>query len=174
MEIKPFFKNIDSFGIIVHNLDRTIKTYYKKYSIGGWQIGELNCAVGKSMSVGGAKRNYKIKIDNKDMGYAFTIAMNTLDEVEIELIKAHDNKSIYAKYLKKYGEGLQHIGFDTDDFKQTDSTLVEKMGIRVTQEDDWCGANFKYYSTEDDLKFTAELFGLIPKYQKRKADFTYP
>ena len=115
-----------------------------------------------------------MRINNIDKDYAFTIAMHSLDEVEIELIKAHDNKSIYAKHLKKYGEGLQHIGFDTDNFTSTDSALISKLGKTVIQEGDWYGANYKYYSTENDLKFTTELFGLIPKFQKRQTDFTFP
>ncbi|MHB8277695.1 MAG: VOC family protein [Candidatus Humimicrobiaceae bacterium] len=43
-------------------------------------------------------------------------------------MKPLDDFSIHPEFLKKQGEGIQYIGFDTDNFKKIEDTLMKDGG----------------------------------------------
>jgi len=47
------------------------------------------------------------------------VAFAKIGDVEWELIQPLDDKSIYAEFLEKHGEGLHHVAFDVENFHET-------------------------------------------------------
>ena len=145
--MKPIFKKVLQVALLVSNVDETVKRYYDEFGIGPWSIYEFN-----KENVGG------MALDEKESDYRMRIALTNIGDIRIELIEPLDDKTIYAKFLKKHGEGLHHIAYAVDNFQEA-RKFFEKKGIKVNQEGKWLGRHhFAYLESENELKHVAEIY----------------
>jgi len=102
------FKNIDHVGIVVQNLDESLKTYCEQL---GFQLLE------------------RVAIPEQLVEAAFLDAGNGT----IELISPTDSSSGTARYLQNRGEGTHHICFAVDDIEAA-LTELRDQGVRLIDE----------------------------------------
>lgn len=101
-------KQIDHIGIVVHNIDESLKTYCDQL---GFRLLE------------------RVMIPEQLVEAAFLDAGNGT----IELIAPTDSTSGTARYLQNRGEGTHHICFSVDDIEAALAELREQ-GVRLIDE----------------------------------------
>ena len=105
-------------GIVVKNIDETVKYYGEVFGIGPFEILEVNYT---DATYYGQKAGYRGKRAFAKMG-----------PITIELIELIEGKTIHETFLKEKGEGLHHIGFAVKDLKES-VRIAEGVGLKVTQ-----------------------------------------
>lgn len=110
-------KNIEHIGIAVGDLESAVKTYESL----------LGCPCYKTESV-----------DSEKVDTAFFQTGSS----KIELLGAHNEDSVIAKYVAKRGEGLHHIAFAVDDI-YAEMQRLREAGFRLLQEEPKHGADNK-------------------------------
>ena len=102
------FKRMDHVGIVVHNLDESLKTYQDQL---GFTLME------------------RVMIPEQKVEAAFLDAHNST----IELIAPMDAESGTARYLAKRGEGTHHIAYEVTDLVAALAEL-KAQGVRLIDE----------------------------------------
>ncbi|MCG0276744.1 MAG: methylmalonyl-CoA epimerase [Thermosediminibacteraceae bacterium] len=67
------------------------------------------------------------------------VAFIPVGESEVELLESTDPEGPIAKFIEKYGEGIQHIAFQVDDIEKALEELKQK-GVRLIDEKPRYGA----------------------------------
>ncbi|MBW7884937.1 MAG: methylmalonyl-CoA epimerase [Caldilineaceae bacterium] len=102
------FEQLDHVGIVVHNIDETLKTYCEQL---GFQLLE------------------QVEIPEQKVVAAFLDGGN----VKLEIISPTDTESGTARYLANRGEGTHHICFEVDDIYAALAELTAQ-GVRLIDE----------------------------------------
>ncbi len=102
------FKRMDHVGVVVHDIDATLKTYCDQL---GFRLLE------------------RVEIPEQKVVAAFLDAGNST----IELISPTDTESGTARFLANRGEGTHHVCYEVDDIQ---AVLVElrDQGVRLIDE----------------------------------------
>ena len=95
-------------------------------------------------------------IDDKRVDYKMRLAQCSIGDIGLELVEPLDNISIYAKFLKEFGEGLHHIGYEVDNYEEVIKFFRDK-GMGVYQGGNYYGAIYTYLNTQEDLKHIIEI-----------------
>ena len=128
------FSKVDQIGIVVKDIETTMKFYEKMFGIEPFPTVEsyVNSA--------------KLKIGLFQLG-----------EVQIELIQVVEGESIHSRFLEEKGEGLHHLGFFVEDIEK-ELARLEKEGIKVLERGEVLGTvKFAYLFTEKTLGVVLEL-----------------
>ncbi len=136
-------------GIVVKNIDETIKFYEKSFGFGPYEIKYVDYS--------------DATYYGKTAGYRGKRAFFHLGPIEIELIELINGKTIHEDFLKKHGEGLNHIGFEVKNLKQSREN-AEKAGFQIIQgfmRPD--GSGFAYMDTDKTGGVIFELIQSPPK-----------
>lgn len=168
MQRKPVFTNVLQVAVVVRNLDEAVRRYAEEYGIGPWKI------------YNNLKQHKNMMIRDKPASYSMRIALCDIGTVNWELVEPLDEETIYAEFLRKHGEGVQHVAFATDHVP----TAIEHgrrrspAGIGVLQagtfERNRPGVRYTYLDTEKDLGVVAELFEFPPGWELPTPDAIYP
>jgi len=138
--------SIFQVGIVVKNIDETVKFYGEVFGIGPFEIREVNYP---TATFYGEKAGYRGKR-----------AFAQLGPVTFELIELIEGKTIHEAFLKDKGEGLHHLGFLVKDLKGGVQE-AEKRGLKViqgfTRED---GSGFAYLDSD---RIGGVIFELIQR-----------
>jgi len=148
MTDKPLFKKVLQVGLVVRDLDASVKKQWDEFGIGPWAIYEFDPVRVKNLVVRG-----------KPLEHAMRMALAMIGDVMWELIQPLDDKSIYAEFLKEHGEGIHHILFGVDDFQGAEARFKE-MGHVVFQGGEIGGIPYGYYDTRESLHTIAEIAAL--------------
>lgn len=152
-EINPQFTKILQIGVIVKDLDKTVKLYEERYGVGPWEVTEMsnNVPIFKTMTINGKVTDFEIKV-----------AMCSCFGMEFELIEPV-SESPYKKWLDDHGPGIHHLAFLTKDEYST----VLKQHKEDTGLDPWVrgeckeiGMDFSYLDFTEELGFIAEVYGM--------------
>jgi len=131
------FSKVDQIGIVVKDMEATMKSYEKMFGIEPFP------------TVESAVDSAKLKIGLFQLG-----------EVQIELIQVLGGETIHSKFLEKRGEGLHHLGFFVEDIEK-ELARLEKGGIKVLERGTVLGVvKFAYLDTEKTLGVVLELIQL--------------
>ncbi|MFX0150402.1 MAG: VOC family protein [Candidatus Hodarchaeota archaeon] len=103
------FSKIDQIGIVVKDMESTMKFYERMFGIEPF-----------------------LTLVSSVYSAELKIGLLYLDEVQIELIQVLQGETIHSKFLKRQGEGLHHLGFFVDDIEK-DLTRLENDGIKVLE-----------------------------------------
>ena len=146
---------IGQVGFVVHNLQKTIKNYEEVFGIGPFVTIEFKT---EKTYIKGRKPNINLKIG---------IAQLT-PELSLELIEVVSGEPYHKDFLEKHGEGVQHLGFFTDDY---DGVLkrAEKIGVAIlmSAETDVPGMGHIRGAYLDTLEKTGILFEIIEVKQSK-------
>ncbi len=136
-------------GVVVNNIDETIKYYEKVFGFGPFRI----------IQVDFPNATYY----GKSTGYRGKRAFFNLGPIQIELIELIDGKTIHEDFLKEKGEGVQHIAFQIDNLEESKKN-AEKAGLKVTQSFTRSdGSGFAYLDSDRTGGVIFELIQRPPK-----------
>ena len=153
---KSPFSKLDHVGIIVKDLDKTIK-YYESLGIGP-------CVTpGKFVRL-----NRKIRGKEIDMGAIKNrSALFQIGPVLFEMIEPGEGDpslSLWKRDLETKGEGLHHLAFsvdNVDELKEAKAEL-EKQGLKIVSESDFEGGGHIYFDTSEVGGILFELIKWAP------------
>ncbi|MBI5445400.1 MAG: VOC family protein [Deltaproteobacteria bacterium] len=158
----PGLSKIAQIGMVVKSVDESVRRYWDLLGMGPWAIYTFKPGTVTNMTVAG-----------KPQEYAMRIAIATIGAVMWELIEPLDDRSIYGEHLRKHGEGLHHILFDTEDYGRAMSYFKEK-GVAHLQGGKWGPLSYDYLGTEEALHFIAELYHVEEGKPLPEPEATYP
>jgi methylmalonyl-CoA/ethylmalonyl-CoA epimerase len=151
--LEPAFTDTVQIGIVVRDLDATLRRYVDEYGIGPWQIYEFNGENAPDL------HEYNEPVDR-----TWRLAVTMVGKVMWELIEPLDDKSIYARFLAEKGEGVHHIAVAASRFDD----LVEaqaRRGNKLPLSGTFSGTKVAYLPTDRDLGVVLEIFSGDPKTQ---------
>jgi len=102
MKNEPVFTETTQIGIVVRDLDATLRRYVDDYGIGPWEIHEFNAGNAEDL-----------REDGEPVERAWRLAFTMVGQVMWELIEPLDDRSVYARFLAEKGEGVHHIAVAT-------------------------------------------------------------
>ena len=162
MPEKPDFTRILQVAVVVKDVDASVRRYSDEYGIGPWAVYEFNPDTVKNMIVRG-----------KGQEYAMRVALADIGGVELELIEPKDDRSIYAEFLNKHGEGIHHLAFDVKDYNAT-MEFFHGKGHQILQGGTWSGETYTYLDTRKDLGVISEIYKRTPDFREPPPDSIYP
>ena len=138
---------IVQIGILVRNVDDTIRQYAKLLGVSDWNINFVNTDKGKGQNFRDGENIVAVKAK---------IAWKIIGGVELELIEPQDTTSIYAQYLETHGPGIHHLMFGVDDYDRTVSNLSE-CGVERVLSGELQATSFELFDTRKTLGLTSEF-----------------
>jgi methylmalonyl-CoA/ethylmalonyl-CoA epimerase len=152
----PAFTKAVQIGIVVRDLDATMRKYVDDYGIGPWQIFEFNPGNAKDLREHGrpAQRSWRL-------------AVAMVGQMQWELIEPLDNESIYARFLAEKGGGVHHIAVAAQCFDKM-LAMEAKRGSELVLSGEFEGVKVAYLDTERDLGVTLEIFSGTPDLEKKQ------
>lgn len=161
MEKKSIFREISQVGMVVRDLDKSIKRQWEEYGIGPWAIYTMDPSNLRHTEIRG-----------KRIDYAIRVGLATVGGISWELIQPLDDESVYAEFLREHGEGLHHVCFKVDDFDETMAHFKKKGG--VLSSGSWHDVTFAYFDTADSLHAISEITMELKKGKMPTPEATYP
>lgn len=113
---KSPFEKFDHIGVIVKDLGKAIK-YYETLGVGQFKEADLSGLTGKTMF-------------GKPVDFQLRMAKAQVGQVSIELIQPVKNAPLFEDFLKRKGEGINHIAFVVENLDKETAILVKK-GYKV-------------------------------------------
>lgn len=139
---------ISQIGLVVRDLDKTMKTYTDLFGWGPWNVYEHK-----------EPRLHGTHLHGKPAKYSMLCAETMVGDLCVELIQPLEGDNIYSEWLETHGEGFHHLAMmkhsqaESDAFKKqmVDRGAELMMGGRI-------GETIEYYylDTTDDLKVIVE------------------
>lgn len=139
---------ISQIGVVVRDLDKTMKLYTKLLGWGPWNVYEHT-----SPSLHGTH------LRGKPALFSMLCAETMVGDTCYELIQPLEGDSIYKEWLEEHGEGLHHVAVmqtnekDSESFKKKmiESGADMLMGGRIGET-----IEFYYLDSEPNLKVILE------------------
>ncbi len=142
---KPKVVGIQQVCIVVKDVWKTAEAFWNILGIGPWNVFTFGSPKVADLKFHG-KRSYVPSLG----------AVTQVGSLELELFQDVDGKSVYTEWIEKYGEGLHHCKFLTDDL---DINKVDKymefLGFENIQNGHFgpeLKNQFSYYDTMKALK----------------------
>jgi methylmalonyl-CoA/ethylmalonyl-CoA epimerase len=153
----PVFTQTMQIGIVVRDLDATMRRYVDEYGIGPWKTYEFNSGNTKDL------REY-----GQPVKRSWRLAVAMVGQLQWELIEPLDEESIYARFLAEKGGGVHHIAVAAQSFDEM-LALEAKRGIEVPLSGEFEDVRVAYLGTDRDLGVILEIFSGMPD-QEQKSD----
>jgi len=149
------FDSVRQIGIIVDDLEETIKIYTEKFGCENW----VRYKVDPEDLV---KYPHIIRGEPKDI--SIVVAKTCIGALEFEFIQTIFGDTIYNEYLETQPRknGIQHISFNTDDFPAAVEFLSQQYEVLIEAKAP-SGWEVKFFDTYDDLGYAIEIQRPIPK-----------
>jgi methylmalonyl-CoA/ethylmalonyl-CoA epimerase len=147
---EPSFTETVQIGIVVRDLEATMRRYVDDYGIGPWEIYEFNAGSAEDLQEHG-----------RSVERSWRLATTMVGELEWELIEPLDDESDYARFLAEKGEGVHHIAVAPANFDQAIADQAKK-GRQTVLSGTFGGFRVAYLPTEQDLGLIVEIFSGDP------------
>ncbi len=148
---EPAFTETVQIGIVVRNLDATMRRYVEDFGIGPWQVYEFNAENAPNL------HEYEEPVER-----TWRLAVTMVGKVMWELIEPLDDKSVYARFLAEKGEGVHHIAVATPRFEDLVAEQA-KRGNKLPLSGTFSGTKVAYLPTDRDLGVFLEIYSGDPK-----------
>jgi methylmalonyl-CoA/ethylmalonyl-CoA epimerase len=146
---EPVFNETVQLGIVVRDLEATVRRYQDDYGIGPWQFQQIDL---------GEENDYREH--GRPVERSNRVAFVTVGRVMWELIEPLDEEGIYARFLAEKGEGVHHVAVATPDFEETVARAEREEGLMLRCEHS--GVDIAYLDTQRDLGVILEVFSGFP------------
>ena len=137
-------------GMVVRDLDATIRRYVDDFGIGPWTIFEV-----------GPENAPNLKHDGKPLEGRCRSAAAMVGSVMWELTQPLDDKGIFARFLAEKGEGVHHIAVHTVNYHGLVAEF-EQRGETFPLSGSFAGVDVAYLPTD-------ETHGVIARGLQRNA-----
>jgi methylmalonyl-CoA/ethylmalonyl-CoA epimerase len=142
---EPSFTETMQLGIVVRDLETTVRRYEDDYGIGPWRFDRIDLGAADDY------REYGEPVQRSNR-----IAISMVGRVMWELIEPLDEDGIYARFLAEKGEGVHHFAVATSDFDETFARAEREDGVMLSCKHS--GIDIAYLDTLRDLGVTIEIF----------------
>ena len=142
---EPVFDGTVQLGIVVRDLDATVRRYEHDYGIGPWEFARIDLGDANNYC------EYSRPVERSNR-----VAFATVGGVMWELIEPLDEEGIYARFLAEKGEGVHHVAIATPDFEETVARPEREEGLMLRCEHS--GVDIAYLDTLRDLGVVLEVF----------------
>lgn len=146
---EPVFNQTLQLGIVVRDLEATVRRYEDDYGIGPWKFAQIDL---------GEANDYREYGQPAERSTRIAVAM--VGKVMWELIEPLDEDGIYARFLAEKGEGVHHVAVATPDFDETVAQAERENKVILSCE--FSGVDIAYLDTQRDLGVTIEIFSGTP------------
>ncbi len=164
MEIieKVKIKKVLQIGLVVKDLEKSMKLYWEVFGIGPWSIVTFQPPFLSDTRLRGEPVSYSIRL-----------AIAHAGDIQWELIQPLSGTSIYHEFLDQKGEGLHHIACDVGDYDEA-VALMQKHGIGVLMSGKTPMDSFAYMDTENHLGTILEIYNRPADFNPPPSENTYP
>lgn len=147
---EPLLTQTMQIGIVVRDLDATLRRYVDDYGIGPWQVFEVTPENAPDLCHEGEP----LKASTRS-------AVAMVGSVMWEVSQPLDEHGIFARFLAEKGEGVHHIAVATPDF---DGLIAEqeRRGRILPLSGSFTGVDVAYLPTDRDLGVLIEVFKGMP------------
>jgi methylmalonyl-CoA/ethylmalonyl-CoA epimerase len=147
---EPVFTETMQIGIVVRDLDATLRRYADDYGIGPWQLFEVT-----------PENAPDLRHDGQPVKGSTRAAVTMVGNVMWELIQPLYEQGIFARFLAEKGEGVHHIAVATPNF---DDVVAEQIrrGNTLPLSGSFSGVEVAYLPTDRDLGVILEIFSGFP------------
>jgi methylmalonyl-CoA/ethylmalonyl-CoA epimerase len=152
---KVEIKQVLQIGMVVKDLQKTMKQYWEIFGIGPWHIYTFQPPAVTNMTFRGKPATYTMKL-----------AVTQIGNIQWELIQPLTGPSTYHEFLEQKGEGIHHVACDIGDYDQA-VAIMAKRGIGILMSGSTPADSYAYMDTEETLGTVLEIY-------KRSADFKMP
>ena len=149
------FTETMQIGIVVRDLDATLRRYVDDFGIGPWQVPTFDPESAKDM------REYGQSVERSGRGAVTRFATTMIGGVMWELIEPLDEDSLWARFLAEKGEGVHHIAVATPNFDGAVAEQAER-GNELVLSGTFSGIDLAYLPTDRDLGVITEIFSGMP------------
>lgn len=149
-----FFKDFVQIGVVVADLDLSIKNLEEIFGIGPFRVVDWPPQGREDL-----ERYYHGQPGNFTARMAFT----ELGPIELELIQPMGGQSLWKDFLEQRGGGIHHIRFNLKEIDPVRSYLSE-CGIEPIQYGAGIrpGTTWMNFATEDKVGFGIEVMKVVP------------
>jgi methylmalonyl-CoA/ethylmalonyl-CoA epimerase len=147
---EPVFTDAMQIGIVVRDLEATVRRYEDDYGIGPWELARFDL---------GDEHDYREY--GQPARRSNRVAFATVGHVMWELIEPLDEDGLYARFLAEKGEGVHHIAVATPSFERTITHADRKNDLILSCEVG--GTQAAFLPTERDLGVILEVFSDLPE-----------
>ena len=147
---EPVFTETMQIGIVVHDLDATMRRYAEDYGIGPWQVFEVT-----------PENAPDLRHDGQPVKGAARSAVAMVGSVMWELTEPLDDRTLFARFLAEKGEGVHHIAVATPNFHDVVADHTQG-GITLPLSGSFTGIDVAYLPTDRDLGVILEIFSGMP------------
>lgn len=155
---KPELTETGQIGMVVQDLDATIRRYVEDFGIGPWTIFEV-----------GPENAPNLKHDGKPVEGRCRSAAAMVGSVMWELTQPLDDKGIFAKFLREKGEGVHHIAVHTANYHQLVAEYAQR-GETFPLSGSFAGVDVAYLPTDKTHGVLLEVFSEMPADAQRVID----
>ena len=135
---------VEQIGIVVRDVDEAVEFFTSTFGWGPFRISEVEM---KGFSYGDRTGDCRLKM-----------AFARSGDVEIELIQVLEGQTPHSDFLRRHGEGMQHLRFRVDDCDGVTAALA-KEGVEPLWSQKFPGiAAFAYMKTDKTSGLMMELF----------------
>jgi methylmalonyl-CoA/ethylmalonyl-CoA epimerase len=149
-----FFKDFVQIGVVVSDLDKSIRNLSEIFGIGPFRVLDWPPADRKDM-----KRYYH----GEPTEFTARMAFTELGPIELEIIQPLDGKSCWSDFLDEHGEGIHHIRFNVNKIEPIEGYMAQHdifsaqhgSGIRP-------GTNWMLFDSAEKVGFIIEAMNVLP------------
>ncbi len=147
---EPAFTETMQIGIIVHDLDATLRRYADEYGIGPWEVFEVT-----------PENAPDLRHDGQPIKGATRSAVTMVGNVMWEVFQLLDEHGIFARFLAEKGEGVHHIAVSTPNY---DGLVADQLqrGRTLPLSGSFTGIDVSYLPTDRELGVIIEIFSGMP------------
>jgi len=143
---EPSFSDTVQIGIVVRDLEATMRRYIDEYGIGPWEIHEFAAGNAEDLHEHG-----------RPVERFWRLATTMVGQVQWELIEPRDDESDYARFLAEKGEGVHHIAVAPTSYDRALAQEAQR-GREAVLSGTFSGYRVAYLPTEHDLGVIVEIF----------------
>ncbi|WP_420466679.1 VOC family protein [Panacagrimonas sp.] len=133
--------------VVTQELERTLEGFVRM-GIGPWRVYTFSPETVRDQTYMGEPARYSMRL-----------ALATSGTMMWEVIQPLDGPNIYTDFIESHGEGVHHVGQSCNGLSY--DAQFEKFaaaGRKMIQSGTWKGVRYAYFSTEDLIGTTVEIF----------------
>jgi methylmalonyl-CoA/ethylmalonyl-CoA epimerase len=141
-------------GIVVKDLDRTVKALSEIFGLGPFQMITYPPA---------ECEDAQLTFRGKPANFSHRLAFARLGSIELEIVQPLTGESGLTEFLNEHGEGIQHIRFNVKELQPLLNYLTEK-GIQPLMSGSGLrqGTHWVHLDTAEKIGFTIEVMNVLP------------
>ena len=160
--------------MVVHDMDKSMALLWDTFGIGPWDIyirdchSKLDTELIQDMTYYGKPAQFSFKV---------ALTHDNPGSLQIEIIQPVGGDNIYRDFLKKNGDGLQHLGSHYVDSKEAFTETgknLEKAGFPCMMSMRTYNANAAYFDTTEVLNTILEVVWRDPSRSRPAPGRVFP